>query len=107
VFPGEEDFGMVPVEVQASGRPVIALARGGALETIVPGKTGVLYEEDSAAGLANAVRLFEASGMVANCTSACIENAARFDKNVFKAGVIRVLHRHGIAMPASAFAQAA
>ena len=42
VLPGEEDFGIAPLEAQACGRPVIALARGGALETVVPGATGVL-----------------------------------------------------------------
>jgi len=44
VFPGEEDFGIVPLEVQASGRPVIALARGGALETVIDGKSGLCFE---------------------------------------------------------------
>jgi glycosyltransferase involved in cell wall biosynthesis len=42
LLPGEEDFGIVPVEAQACGRPVVALARGGALETVVDGDTGVL-----------------------------------------------------------------
>src|SRR5512138_3328237 len=45
LLPGEEDFGIVPVEAQACGRPVVALARGGALETIVPEETGVLFQE--------------------------------------------------------------
>ena len=44
VLPGEEDFGIAPLEAQACGRPVIALAGGGALETVVPGETGVLVE---------------------------------------------------------------
>ena len=42
LLPGEEDFGIVPVEAQACGRPVVALGRGGALETVVDGETGVL-----------------------------------------------------------------
>ncbi|MFL5422888.1 MAG: glycosyltransferase [Myxococcales bacterium] len=45
VLPCEEDFGIAPVEAQAAGRPVLALARGGALETVVPGKSGVLFAE--------------------------------------------------------------
>jgi glycosyltransferase involved in cell wall biosynthesis len=49
---GEEDFGIAPVESQACGRPVVALARGGALETVVPGKTGILVEEPTAAAFA-------------------------------------------------------
>ena len=44
-MPGEEDFGIVPVEAQACGRPVVALARGGALETVTDGETGVLFAE--------------------------------------------------------------
>ncbi len=102
VFPGEEDFGMVPVEVQASGRPVIALARGGVLETVVPGKTGVLYDDDDARGLAGAVRDFEASGLADTCGPACIANAARFDTHAFKTGMAQVLRRHGF-VPASSF----
>jgi glycosyltransferase involved in cell wall biosynthesis len=59
LFPGEEDFGLVPVEAMACGRPVIALARGGATETVVDGVTGCLYEGDDPAGLASAMRRFE------------------------------------------------
>jgi glycosyltransferase involved in cell wall biosynthesis len=51
LMPGEEDFGIVPVEAQACGRPVVALARGGALETVVDGQTGVLVSEPSADAL--------------------------------------------------------
>ncbi|MGZ6123716.1 MAG: glycosyltransferase [Myxococcales bacterium] len=43
VLPGEEDFGIAPVEAQAAGRPVLALGRGGALETVVEGETGVFF----------------------------------------------------------------
>ena len=45
VLPCEEDFGIAPLEAQAAGRPVLALGRGGALETVVPGKSGVLFAE--------------------------------------------------------------
>lgn len=102
LFPGEEDFGLVPVEVQASGRPVIALARGGALETVVDGETGLLYHDDSAAGLAEAIAAFEASGLETRCTAACAANAARFDVAAFRAGMTAVLAEHGIALPAPA-----
>jgi len=47
IFPGDEDFGMTPVEAMASGRPVAAYASGGALETIVDGKTGIFFNEQS------------------------------------------------------------
>jgi glycosyltransferase involved in cell wall biosynthesis len=52
ILPGEEDFGIVPVEAQACGRPVIALARGGALETVIDGRTGILVETADAAAFA-------------------------------------------------------
>jgi len=57
LLPGEEDFGMTPVEALASGKPVVALRRGGALET-VPGFGGVFYDEP--AGLADAIKRLEA-----------------------------------------------
>lgn len=56
VFPGEEDFGIVPVEVQACGRPVVAFARGGLTEIVRDGVTGVLFEEQTEQSLAEAVR---------------------------------------------------
>jgi glycosyltransferase involved in cell wall biosynthesis len=52
---GEEDFGIAPVEAQACGRPVVALARGGALETVVPDQTGILVDELTAAAFADAI----------------------------------------------------
>ena len=55
VMPGEEDFGIVPVEAQACGTPVVALARGGALETVVANETGALVEDDSPAAFADAI----------------------------------------------------
>lgn len=59
VFPGIEDFGIVPVEAMASGKPVIALGAGGALDTVVDGESGILYADQSAAGLIKAVERFE------------------------------------------------
>jgi glycosyltransferase involved in cell wall biosynthesis len=55
VFPGVDDFGLAPVEAQACGRPVVAFAQGGALDTIVEGVTGVLFHEQTAESLSEAV----------------------------------------------------
>jgi glycosyltransferase involved in cell wall biosynthesis len=55
VFPQEEDYGLTPLEAQASGRPVVAYAAGGALETVVDGETGVLFGSQTPDALADAV----------------------------------------------------
>jgi glycosyltransferase involved in cell wall biosynthesis len=55
IFPGEEDFGITPLEAMSAGRPVIAYASGGALETVIEGVTGRFFGEQSAAALAVAV----------------------------------------------------
>lgn len=68
IFPGEEDFGIVPVEAMACGRPVIAYGRGGALETVVDGETGLFFDEQTPDGLADAVeRLTKAAFDPAVC----------------------------------------
>jgi len=59
IHPHEEDFGITAVESMAAGRPVIALKKGGALETVVPGKTGVFFEEQEWEALADAVIRFD------------------------------------------------
>lgn len=59
IFPGEEDFGIVPLEAQACGTPVIAFGKGGALETILPDETGIFFQDQTSAGLQEAVSAFE------------------------------------------------
>src|SRR2546421_370412 len=59
LFPGEEDFGMSPLEVNAAGRPVIAYNAGGAIETVVEGVTGLFFNEPTSASLASAMEEFE------------------------------------------------
>ncbi|HEY0798468.1 MAG TPA: glycosyltransferase [Candidatus Baltobacteraceae bacterium] len=58
ILPGEEDFGLVPLEAAASGTPTIALGAGGALETLVAGETGMFFSEPSAESLAAALATF-------------------------------------------------
>jgi glycosyltransferase involved in cell wall biosynthesis len=59
IFPGEEDFGIVPVEAMAAGRPVIAFGRGGATETVVDGVTGILFDQQTCAALSGAIERLE------------------------------------------------
>lgn len=56
IFPGEEDFGIAPLEAQAAGRPVVAYAAGGALDTVIEGHTGTFFTEPTPEALAEAVR---------------------------------------------------
>jgi glycosyltransferase involved in cell wall biosynthesis len=87
VFAAEEDFGIAPLEAQAQGTPVIALARGAAVETIqgldAPTPTGVFFDEQTPASIADAVRRFEAHA--ARITvDACRVNAKRFSQDRFR-----------------------
>ncbi len=59
ILPGEEDFGLVPLETAAAGRPTIAYAAGGALETIIAGETGTFFHDPTPESLANALRTFD------------------------------------------------
>jgi glycosyltransferase involved in cell wall biosynthesis len=81
VLPGVEDFCIAPVQAQAAGRPVIAYGAGGALDTVIEGKTGALFHQQTPEALATAVRTFDPDSTAPH---ACTENAARFDVSVFK-----------------------
>ncbi len=81
IFPGLEDFGLAPLEAQAAGRPVIAFAGGGALDTVTEGVTGHLFSPQTPEALADAVAHFDLS----HFDPATIrQNAARFDVDQFK-----------------------
>ena len=81
VFPGEEDFGITPVEAQGYGKPVIAFGKGGAMETVIDGVTGIHFHEQTADSLADAVRRAEQTGFDPQKIR---ENALSFDRSVFK-----------------------
>lgn len=81
MFPGEEDFGIAPIQAMAAGRPVIAFAAGGALDTVIPGETGVLFTEQSAAAIISAVEGFDAMTLSPAHIRA---HAEQFDTAVFR-----------------------
>lgn len=91
IFPGEEDFGLVPVEVMASGRPVIAYGRGGVLDTVRHGETGLLFRDQSVEGLIAAVERFEAEGLDRLDPAALAAHASRFGETAFRAGFMSCL----------------
>ncbi|MBY6089574.1 glycosyltransferase [Maritimibacter alkaliphilus] len=95
IFPGEEDFGIVPVEVMASGRPVIAYGRGGILDTVVEGQTGVFYREQNVEGLIDAVERFERELEADLDPAALVAHAAKFDEATFQAGIRASLAKIG------------
>jgi glycosyltransferase involved in cell wall biosynthesis len=81
IFPGEEDFGIVPVEAMSCGRPVIAFKAGGALETVIEGETGLFFNEPTADSLIKAIRRFQ----FMNFNKQKIrDHALGFDKEIFK-----------------------
>jgi glycosyltransferase involved in cell wall biosynthesis len=80
IFPGEEDFGMVPVEAMASGRPVIAFGRGGATETVADGLTGVFFAEQSVEAISSAVR--HLAGLRID-SGAIVHHAGQFGRDPF------------------------
>ncbi|MCB1140390.1 MAG: glycosyltransferase [Leptospiraceae bacterium] len=90
IFPGVEDFGIVPVEAQAAGCPVIALGRGGALETVVSGKTGLFFYEESAAALNRTLDRREGIRFKA---ADFARNVARFTEKAFQDGILESIHR--------------
>lgn len=75
IFPGEEDFGITPVEAQACGTPVIAYGKGGATETVIDGITGVFFKEQTEESLIDAVDRFE---KISIDSGVCRENAEKF-----------------------------
>lgn len=80
IVPGVEDFGLTPLEAQILGKPVIAVKAGGVLETVIDGKTGILFDGQDEQGLEDAIIRFNIKRFSAQD---CKENAKRFNKDLF------------------------
>jgi glycosyltransferase involved in cell wall biosynthesis len=97
VVPSMEEFGITAVEAQAAGRPVIAAAAGGALETVLDGQTGRLVELDDVDAFAGAMRELDELDFV---PERAVENAARFSVAAFQRRISEAVNRAGASIEA-------
>jgi glycosyltransferase involved in cell wall biosynthesis len=91
IVPGVEDFGLVPIEAAASGRPTVAFAGGGALETIVEGETGIFFREPTARSLTEALR--KASQLTLD-RSVLVSHAKKFSPERFRRDMQALIDRY-------------
>ena len=89
LFPGEEDFGMVPLEINSAGRPVICYGAGGATETVIESETGIFFKQQSTASLIEAIEKFET--VVWNRRK-IRQHAEKFDTGIFVKRIQEFLH---------------
>lgn len=92
IFAGEEDFGLTPVEAMACGRPVVALKRGGTLETIIDGETGVFFENESPEDLNKAIDKLEKNYTKFTPTN-CRKQAEKFSTEKFKSQITTTIEQ--------------
>ncbi len=90
VFPTFEDFGIVPVEAMAAGVPVIAYGKGGAAETVVDGKTGLFFAEQTSTAIIEAIKKFETLNLD---PKDCIARAREFSKDKFQGKIEEFINR--------------
>jgi glycosyltransferase involved in cell wall biosynthesis len=90
IFPGEEDFGIVPIEALSSGTPVIAYGKGGATEYIKDGKNGILFKEQSIESLTEALKKFD---RIEFDKRYIIKSATKFSKDRFKNEIKEFIER--------------
>lgn len=88
IFPQKEDFGLVAVEAQAMGIPVVAYSKGGAIDTVIEGKTGVFFEKQTVESLVQAVKLIK---KIRFDQKDIVENAQRFSKERFMKEFARII----------------
>ena len=91
IFPGLDDFGIVPVEAMAAGTPVIALKAGGALDYVVPGKSGEFFESETVDSLVSALSKFDASKYDSDAIS---KHADNFDRSHFRKKIQAFINEH-------------
>jgi glycosyltransferase involved in cell wall biosynthesis len=90
ILPGEEDFGITIVEAMSFGKPVIALRKGGAIETVIEGETGEFFNESAIEVIADAVRRFMAGEKDYDREKIC-EHAQKYSKENFRKNIKRVV----------------
>ncbi len=90
IFPAEDDFGIAQVEVQAAGRPVIALEAGGALDTVVDGITGIFFQPQTEDGVVAAVRRFN---QMEFSSTEITRRAARYSRSRFEREISEFVER--------------
>jgi len=90
IFPQVEDFGLTAVEVQASGRPVVAFKGGGALETVKQNQSGILFSEQTVSSLADAMQRASRKRWV---KKSIVKNAERFDVDKFKKKILEFINQ--------------
>ncbi|MCL2832376.1 MAG: glycosyltransferase [Treponema sp.] len=93
IFPGIEDLGLVPIEAQAAGCPVIAFGEGGAIDTVKDNITGIFFNEQTAASLADALDRFEAAEKEGRFNNRAVftEHVRQFSRNAFKQRMQKML----------------
>ena len=90
LFPQMEDAGIVPLEAMASGRPVIAYNQGGSLDTMIEGKTGIFFEEQTVESLKKAVLEFERTKFDAKFIR---QHAEKYDIELFKGKILKYIEK--------------
>ena len=91
IYPGEEDFGIIPVEVMASGRPVICYGKGGVLDTVVDRVTGLYFNNQTVDSLVAAIHEFERMKYSTQDVNAIVAHSQRFSEKQFHKGIIENL----------------
>jgi len=92
LFPGIEDFGLIPVEAQAAGCPVIAYAEGGALDSLKENTTGIFFYEQTPDSLAQSIKNFELNMANFNNRNVFTEHVQQFSKETFKSKILQIIN---------------